>query len=981
MNESNIAKQLVAALKYDLFKLCNSSSISAEGVRELIVERHGLAPNNNLLSNYAFFLAACRNERVTEEIIRCLVEYFPNAANAPDQNREVPLHCACKNKNVTLDTIKLLIKAAPNSVRRVDNQGRTTLHMLCMNNKLDGETAKQVLKFLLEQNPAAVRHADNKGLLPIHHASGWSSPEFSRVLIEAYPGSERMGTSADKGALPLHWACASNSLATVEYLYNIFPDAIHATSGGLYLIHATIVGTKLRDNPADAMEIVQFLLDCDPNQKLIEIQGKSLLHYACHWGNSDSKSEAAIKMRLLTNDLSERCSSESISTEGIRELIEQHGRFHFVANYKFFHRACNNKRVTEEIIQCLLQYFPAAASATKNNEWTALHYACQNHHVSIDIIQLLINAAPDSVRSVDNQGNMPLNVLCHNRKVDEVAATEILKLLIEKHSEAVRHADNLGSLPIHVASGRRSPEFCRVLIEAYPGSEKVANAKGALPLHRACASNSLATVEYLLGLYPDAIGAITGGGYPIHFAIQSMNRREDPATAVEIVQFLLDCDPDQKLIQFKGESLLHFACGQHYNDSNTEAGIQMINVIFSAHPASIRSVNTEGKTSLHSLCDNRRMDKTTAIQFEATAMKILKFLIEKHPEAVRHMDSEGRLPIHIASRWRSPEFCRVLIETYPGSERMSDAEGRLPLHCACAKNSVATVKYLYNLFPDAINHAATNGRHPVHAAILDTELKDDPAATVKIVQFLLDCDPDQKLKQYRGRSLLRCACRRGYSNSNIKTAIQVIKILFDTSPEAIEHRKIATNINRYHQQVKAFIKRELVYARQAKDRRLMTTPDDEGQLRLHRALQNSVRLGSIKLLVKGNPAAAQSPDNSGALPLHVACEHHDSAIVVGYLLSLDKAALKAVDRQLNTALHYACRGAKHDTIAMMLEKYDAASVSKRNANGKLPIDLLWESNAVEDRESVEYTGSVFQLVRAYPEMFMISSSTRKLSHD
>ena len=117
----------------------------------------------------------------------------------------------------------------------------------------------------------------------------------------------------------------------------------------------------------------------------------------------------------------------------------------------------------------------------------------------------------------------------------------------------------------------------------------------------------------------------------------------------------------------------------------------------------------------------------------------------------------------------------------------------------------------------------------------------------------------------------------------------------------------------------------------------------------------AMRLGSIKLLVKGNPLAAQSLGISSTLPLHVACEHHDSARVVQYLVGLDTTILDAIDGEGNTALHYACRGAKYDTIAMFLDNYDAVSVSTRNAQKKLPIDLLWESNKVPDRESVEYT--------------------------
>eukprot|EP00984_Skeletonema_dohrnii_P005902 scaffold2089_cov125-Skeletonema_dohrnii-CCMP3373.AAC.4 len=67
------------------------------------------------------------------------------------------------------------------------------------------------------------------------------------------------------------------------------------------------------------------------------------------------------------------------------------------------------------------------------------------------------------------------------------------------------------------------------------------------------------------------------------------------------------------------------------------------------------------------------------------------------------------------------------------------------------------------------------------------------------------------------------------------------------------------------------------------------------------------------------------------------------------------ATFDAVDIEGCTALHYTCRGAKYETITMLLETYGAVSVSKRNAHGKLPIDLLFESSEGLDRDSVEYT--------------------------
>jgi len=201
-------------------------------------------------------------------------------------------------------------------------------------------------------------------------------------------------------------------------------------------------------------------------------------------------------------------------------------------------------------------------------------------------------------------------------------------------------------------------------------------------------------------------------------------------------------------------------------------------------------------------------------------------------------------------------------------------------------------------------------------------------------------------------------------------ALNAYHTIYDAHPEAIEENCISSTIHEYHEQVQAFINTQLVYARLAKDRHMMTTPDGRGQLPLHTALQNNATLGSIKLLVKGNPSAVRIFDNSGKIALHMACQYHDSTSVVQFMLSLDETILDTVDKTGNTALHYACRGAKYDTIALLLKKYDAVSVSKRNAHGKLPIDLLFDNMMVKDRESNEYIESVFRLLTAYPETLM-----------
>ena len=161
----------------------------------------------------------------------------------------------------------------------------------------------------------------------------------------------------------------------------------------------------------------------------------------------------------------------------------------------------------------------------------------------------------------------------------------------------------------------------------------------------------------------------------------------------------------------------------------------------------------------------------------------------------------------------------------------------------------------------------------------------------------------------------------------------------------------------------------------------MTTRDEHnGKLLLHRAFYDNIPLGTIKLLVKGNPSAISCADNIGMMPLHSACKHRGTPAVVEYLINLYPTSLRARDFDDNTALHYACHGANHAIIALLTEKYGAISVSKRNAHGQLPIDLLFASREVSDREGVEYTESIFRLLRAYPAMMNCIPNATTTSH-
>ena len=163
-----------------------------------------------------------------------------------------------------------------------DSRGHLPLHLLCGNPHQDETTAMAILSLLLKKHPESIQHVNNKGLLPIHVAAfNKKSPEFFRVLIEAYPGSERIPTN--RGVRPMHCACISNTVDTVEYLYNLYPDAVdHATPDSFYPIDAAIRSVIDRAaNPGAAADI-EFLLDCDPRVKCQKSRGiRPTLLLAC----------------------------------------------------------------------------------------------------------------------------------------------------------------------------------------------------------------------------------------------------------------------------------------------------------------------------------------------------------------------------------------------------------------------------------------------------------------------------------------------------------------------------------------------------------------------------------------------------------------------------------------------------------------------------------------------------------------------------
>jgi ankyrin repeat protein len=379
-----------------------------------------------------------------------------------------------------------------------------------------------ILGLLLERCPEAVRpvrHADRYDRiavyrLPIHFAAESKSPEFCRVLIEAYPGSERI-TSPD-GQLPLHIACKCGAVATAAYLYELYPESINVAAGnglytiytfsmqimrGYYPIHCAIARLT-SETPTIAVEMVHMLLDCDPSVVVSqEFHGVSPLFLVCIMGSSGvypafsfsvnvaPVSDVLKVLHLLYDAQPEAIEENMIDApldmfpEEIQSFVNSQLTYARQSRDLTFMSTRNENgqlplhtalrdNAPFGSIKLLVKGNPIAVQTADNDGALPLHLATQ-HHDSTKVVDYLIGLDPTTLTTVDGNGNTALHYACRGAK------HEIIALLLEEYDAvAVSKRNALNKLPIHillesgsVSDGEEDAKYAESifqLLRAYP---------------------------------------------------------------------------------------------------------------------------------------------------------------------------------------------------------------------------------------------------------------------------------------------------------------------------------------------------------------------------------------------------------------------------------------------------------------------------------------------------------------------------------
>lgn len=248
------------------------------------------------------------------EVVRTLLDWYPDGASTVDSGNRLPLHVACRT-GATGKVVASLLRANPDATKHLDHHDRLPIHLACCHRD---SNSVEVLELLVQSNPEGLQEREEvHGFLPLHVACFKGERNVRQDVVETLLQFFPMGARIpDKnGNLPLHLACKANAPRGVIFaLLNTYSD-----------------GACKKDS-----------------------MGRLPLHWACHMGASKRTIQA-----LLTK-----------YPEGARM---KESKYHYLP----LHVACL-QGASENVVQALLRISGESAMCKDKKKSLPLHLACKS---------------------------------------------------------------------------------------------------------------------------------------------------------------------------------------------------------------------------------------------------------------------------------------------------------------------------------------------------------------------------------------------------------------------------------------------------------------------------------------------------------------------------------------------------------------------------------------------------------------------------
>mmetsp|Transcript_15011 Transcript_15011/g.34801 ORF Transcript_15011/g.34801 Transcript_15011/m.34801 type:complete len:1189 (+) Transcript_15011:85-3651(+) len=371
----------------------------------------------------------CKTEgsrQVPLKVVQLLLGCNTRAAGVPDSQNYLPLHHACQMGG-NPEVIKALIEAYPDATGALTRKQDSPLSLACTSN-----SSAETVQLLIKANPKVLTQKNNYGFCPLHCVCRAHQPRMGivKALVDACPESVNLQTHSAE--TPLHLA-SSNTGAFVGVLQllvqtqaklrassidncEIMPVADHAalSKDESLLVETKMVGEFSVFN--DDTETENLFRHSSLQDSLLNDQGDF------HRRNPDAIRRTATTNKMGNTLLHDACfrSTPYENLEVIAKANPEYILIHNNAGYTPLQILCKNGRIDERIISTFAQMGgPEIFSVKDCNGNTPLHLAMRKD-VDVSSLRCLIRASPDALRCRTAYGDLPLHLACLRRCSAEV---------------------------------------------------------------------------------------------------------------------------------------------------------------------------------------------------------------------------------------------------------------------------------------------------------------------------------------------------------------------------------------------------------------------------------------------------------------------------------------------------------------------------------------------------------------------------------
>lgn len=454
--------------------------------------------------------------QVPLNIIEAIVEANKHSFEA-DSKGDFPLHYAAK-KEPSRDIINYLLEQDPSALEKGDSEGNLPLHVALKNNP-----SIDFIMLLLERNPNSIRIRNKLGFLPLHLSCIHRvSFDIIKYLVETNPESVNQTCNSN---LPIHFASQNKaSLETIMLFLTLTPKSPDIIgSDGRYPIHFAV---ESKSN----IEVIKLLVKQNPNALLVRDKSARLpLHYALENKSPEDVLNILIEIQPLSVQQRGRGTPGdyplvwSISNHfPVQLILKILYLFPEAARQKdvygmFPLRLAIKEKLSLELIAALLEEHPIAASESDEKGRVALHYAA-SRNFPLKLVESLIKFYPQGVSKIDINGQIPL----HFASI-RLADTDIFKILLDRFPHGAASVDKYFNNSLNYIIEQDGPPILyELLIKSDKRCLSLPHSNGKLPLNQAIEFNrSFQVIEKLVINSKESVQFVNpiNGYLPLHLAI------------------------------------------------------------------------------------------------------------------------------------------------------------------------------------------------------------------------------------------------------------------------------------------------------------------------------------------------------------------------------------------------------------------------------------------------------------------------------